>query len=71
MTMNEKKLLGIRITVHRGSNQIGRCVTEYQCRGLHLFVDYGEQLPGYEHTAMAIEGLTQGEVSNTAWLMTN
>ena len=44
MTMNEKKLMGIRITVHRGTNQIGGCVTEYECRGFHLFVDYGEQV---------------------------
>lgn len=39
MTMTEKKLMGIRITVHRGTNQIGGCVTEYECRGFHLFVD--------------------------------
>ena len=39
MTMNEKKLMGIRIIVHRGTNQIGGCVTEYECRGFHLFVD--------------------------------
>lgn len=71
MTMNEKKLMGIRITVHRGSNQIGGCVTEYECRGFHLFVDYGEQLPGYEHAEMEIEGLTKGNVSNSALLITH
>lgn len=71
MTMNEKKLMGIRITVHRGTNQIGGCVTEYECRGFHLFVDYGEQLPGYEHTEMEIEGLTKGDVSNSALLITH
>ena len=71
MTMNEKKLMGIRIIVHRGTNQIGGCVTEYECRGFHLFVDYGEQLPGYEHTEMEIEGLTKGDVSNSALLITH
>lgn len=30
MTMNEKKLMGIRIIVHRVTNQIGGCVTEYE-----------------------------------------
>ena len=51
------------------TNQIGGCVTEYECRGFHLFVDYGEQLPGYEHTEMEIEGLTKGDVSNSALLI--
>lgn len=36
----------MKITVHRGSNQIGGCVTEYESNGWKLFVDYGEQLPG-------------------------
>ncbi len=71
MKMNENELMGIRVTVHRGTNQIGGCVTEYECRGFHLFVDYGEQLPGYEHTDLEIEGLTKGDVSNSALLITH
>lgn len=71
MTMNEKELMGIRVTVHRGTHQIGGCVTEYECRGFHLFVDYGEQLPGYEHTDLEIEGLTKGDVSHSALLITH
>ena len=71
MTMNEKELMGIRVTVHRGTNQIGGCVTEYECRGFHLFVDYGEQLPGYEQTNLEIEGLTKGDVSHSALLITH
>lgn len=71
MTMNENELMGIRVTVHRGTNQIGGCVTEYECRGFHLFVDYGEQLPGYEHTDLEIEGLTKGDVSHSALLITH
>ena len=34
------------ITIHRGSHQIGGCVTEYESDGWRLFVDYGEELPG-------------------------
>lgn len=71
MTMNEKELMGIRVTVHRGTNQIGGCVTEYECRGFHLFVDYGKQLPGYEQTNLEIEGLTKGDVSHSALLITH
>lgn len=63
--------MGIRVTVHRGTHQIGGCVTEYECRGFHLFVDYGEQLPGYEHTDLEIEGLTKGDVSHSALLITH
>ena len=71
MEMNEKELLGIRVAVHRGTHQIGGCVTEYECRGFHLFVDYGEQLPGYEHMDLEIERLTKGNVSHSALLITH
>ena len=36
----------MKITIHRGTDQIGGCVTEYEHEGWKLFVDYGEQLPG-------------------------
>ena len=36
----------MKITIHRGIDQIGGCVTEYENKGGKLFVDYGEQLPG-------------------------
>ena len=36
----------LNIKVHRGTHQIGGCVTEYEYDGWHLFVDYGEELPG-------------------------
>ncbi len=32
----------MKITVHRGSNQIRECVTEYESNEWKLFVDYGE-----------------------------
>ena len=40
----------MKITIHRGTDQIGGCVTEYEYQGWKLFVDYGEQLPGYPKT---------------------
>ena len=48
----------MKITIHRGTNQIGGCVTEYEYKGWHLFVDYGEELPGGPKTGeLQVEGL--------------
>ena len=62
----------MKITIHRGTDQIGGCVTEYENEGWRLFVDYGEQLPGAKHTEpLDIEGLTKGDLSKSALLITH
>jgi ribonuclease J len=62
----------MNITIHRGSDQIGGCVTEYEHNGWRLFVDYGEQLPGSPKSGdLKIEGLTHGDLSNSALLITH
>lgn len=63
----------MRITIHRGSDQIGGCVTEYEYDGWRLFVDYGEQLPGAPKSdkPLEIEGLTKGDLSKSALLITH
>lgn len=62
----------MKITIHRGSDQIGGCVTEYEYKGWHLFVDYGEELPGGPKTGdLQVEGLTYGELSKSALLITH
>ena len=63
----------MRITVHRGTAQIGGCVTEYESGGWKLFVDYGEQLPGapMSDKLLEIEGLTCGDLSKSALLITH
>ncbi len=63
----------MKITIHRGTNQIGGCVTEYELDGWRLFVDYGEQLPGAPKTdkPLEIEGLTKGDLSKSALLITH
>lgn len=63
----------MNITIHRGTNQIGGCVTEYEYNGWRLFVDYGEQLPGSPdlNYPLEIEGLTQGDVRKSALLITH
>ena len=62
----------MRITIHRGTDQIGGCVTEYEYYGWHLFVDYGEELPGGPKTGeLLVEGLTHGDLSKSALLITH
>lgn len=63
----------MKITVHRGSNQIGGCVTEYESNGWKLFVDYGEQLPGapMSDKKLEIDGLTCGDLQKSALLITH
>lgn len=63
----------MKITVHRGSNQIGGCVTEYESNGWKLFVDYGEQLPGapFSDKKLEIDGLTYGDIHKSALLITH
>lgn len=62
----------MRITVHRGTDQIGGCVTEYESNGWKLFVDYGEQLPDAlaSEKTLEIEGLTYGNLRKSALLIT-
>ena len=60
------------ITIHRGTDQIGGCVTEYEHEGWRLFVDYGEQLQGAPKSEpLQIEGLTHGNLSKSALLITH
>ena len=62
----------MKITIHRGTDQIGGCVTEYEHEGWKLFVDYGEQLLGVSKSILLdIEGLTKGDISKSALLITH
>lgn len=62
----------MKITIHRGANQIGGSVTEYEHKGWRLFVDFGEQLPGMPAPEpLNIDGLTKGDTSKSAVLITH
>ena len=62
----------LNIKIHRGTHQIGGCVTEYEYNGWHLFVDYGEELPGGPKSGdLQVEGLTHGDLSKSALLITH
>lgn len=62
----------MKLTIHRGTNQIGGSVTEYEHNGWRLFVDFGEQLPGtIVSEPLDIDGLTKGDLSRSAMLITH
>ena len=62
----------MNITIHRGTNRIGGCVTEYEHEGWKLLVDYGEQLPGSPKTdTLEVEDLTKGDLTKSALLITH
>lgn len=57
----------MKITIHRGTNQIGGCVTEIESGGYRVFVDFGAVLPGSIGGELGpIEGLSCGDVSGSA-----
>lgn len=57
----------MKITIHRGTNQIGGCVTELESHGYKVFIDYGEQLPGTPVNDLGlIDGLNTGDISKSA-----
>ena len=51
--------MATKIIIHRGTNQIGGCVTEIKTENHRIFIDFGEELPGTESDAhdLKIEGL--------------
>ena len=62
----------MNIKIHRGTHQIGGCVTEYEYNGWHLFVDYGEELPGSPKSGdLQVDELTHGDTSKSALLITH
>ena len=62
----------MKITIHRGTAEIGGTVTEYEIGGWRLFVDFGTQLPGAPKSSpLKIEGLTHGDISKSGLLITH
>lgn len=55
--MNDK----VKITVHRGSHQIGGCCTEISYLSSRIMIDFGCPLPDEEHSQLNIEGVTYGD----------
>lgn len=53
------------VTIHRGTHQIGGCVTEVCSGDTRIFIDFGSLLPGEDgvqpEETMSIPGVTEGE----------
>ena len=62
----------MKLTIHRGTHQIGGCVTEIQHEGYRLFIDMGKPLPGTPDVEpLEVEGLTHGDTSHSALFITH
>ena len=51
----------MKITIHRGANQIGGCITEITTKEAKIFIDFGSNLPGtdnLEYTADEVRKIT-------------
>lgn len=63
----------MNITIHRGTRQIGGCVTEVEAGGAKIFIDFGADLPGIREVAPLpqIEGLTMPSPAQSALFLTH
>ena len=63
----------MRITVHRGTHQIGGCVTGISSGGSRVFIDFGADLPGTVSAGPPgpIPGLTVPDGSESALFLTH
>jgi len=59
------------ITIHKGTRQIGGCVTEIATKNSRVFIDFGENLPGNTAPSLPIDGLTVGSGENSALFFTH
>ena len=66
--MNDEK---VRVTVYRGSNQIGGCCTEISYKGTRIAIDFGSPLPEENTKELNITGLTCGQSAFDAVLLTH
>lgn len=55
----------MNLIIHRGTKQIGGCVTEITSGDTRIFIDLGSELPGEDGVIpkerLSIDGLTKGE----------
>jgi ribonuclease J len=61
------------VTIHRGTRQIGGCLTEIASNNAKVFIDFGADLPGNSapEPASPIDGLTAGGTSESALFFTH
>ena len=70
-----RKVIWIKVIIHRGTNQIGGCLTEIQSdNGTKILIDIGANLPdsnGKIRPEIELEGLTIGKPSYDAIFITH
>jgi ribonuclease J len=49
----------MRITIHRGANQIGGCITEIATEKTKIFIDFGANLPGNQNPEFTKEQIDE------------
>jgi len=59
------------ILIHRGTKQIGGCVTEIRTETTRVFIDIGDNLPNVSGELPPVEGLTTGDGTNSALFLTH
>ncbi len=50
----------MKVIIHRGTNQIGGCVTEIATQTARIFIDVGKPLTDESFTKLKVKGLNQG-----------
>lgn len=61
----------VRVTVYRGSEQIGGCCTEISYKGTRIAIDFGSPLPEDDAKELDVIGLTKGKSAFDAVLFTH
>jgi ribonuclease J len=65
----------MNITIHRGTHQIGGCVTEIRTKKTRIFIDMGSELPDKDGNivteTLSIDGITKGEKNCDAVFFTH
>jgi ribonuclease J len=64
----------VNITIHRGTHQIGGCITEIKTENARIFIDMGSELPSKEtknNNELDIKGVTIGKPDCDAVLITH
>ena len=49
----------MNITIHRGANQIGGCITEIATATTKIFIDFGNNLPGSQKAELTANDVAQ------------
>ena len=64
----------MKLTIHKGTNQIGGCVTEIATQNARVFIDLGADLTKNREKSVSkidIDGLTTGNAKNSVLLITH